>query len=380
MMKPIVKKREQWVDCWKGLLILLVVAGHVVGGGVHLAQEPVRDFFSQAYQVIYSFHMPAFFVVAGMLCAKEKVAFPLFLKKKFFRLLIPYFCVGIFSSITYCIFQGQFFQAIDGQVTTSYYSSVRSVDWFQPLLSLFHAGGWPGGEGFRMNGVLWFLPCLFSTQVFFWLAKDPMRRSLVVRWLILSMCLVLAFLLRRLGWLSLPWGLSFVPYYMLFMALGFFGLPRILHVWSQIERCGHGLMILITGSMAFVAVVMLLPDLSNAFQQVTWYFVYLAAALVGVILSVFWAHVLSKKIGSSFWVMMGGQSLGIMLFHKYAILAFQLKISAGRALFTQDLWHAVLGGALVIGLSVVFSLLVAKVLMRCMPWVLGIPSKRIQNV
>ena len=64
-MRTEARNRELWIDQWKGLLILLVVVGHVVGGWAHLATEPALSFFEGIYRVIYLSHMPAFFAVAG---------------------------------------------------------------------------------------------------------------------------------------------------------------------------------------------------------------------------------------------------------------------------------------------------------------------------
>lgn len=53
--------RLDWVDVARGVGILAVVAGHVWTGG------PLRD-------AVYSFHMPLFFLLSGMLCRPQPVA------------------------------------------------------------------------------------------------------------------------------------------------------------------------------------------------------------------------------------------------------------------------------------------------------------------
>lgn len=61
------KKRIEWIDIAKGLLIILVVMGHVTSS-YHAANmysnAPLLNF---SHQLIYSFHMPAFMFISGLL-------------------------------------------------------------------------------------------------------------------------------------------------------------------------------------------------------------------------------------------------------------------------------------------------------------------------
>ncbi len=56
-----------WIDYAKAMGIVLVVYGHVARGLVN-AKMPVNvDFFSLVDNIIYSFHMPLFFFLSGVL-------------------------------------------------------------------------------------------------------------------------------------------------------------------------------------------------------------------------------------------------------------------------------------------------------------------------
>jgi len=60
-------KRIVWLDAAKGLAILLVVWGHVLRG-VHVAGVGVPEgIFNFADAAVYSFHIPLFFLVSGLL-------------------------------------------------------------------------------------------------------------------------------------------------------------------------------------------------------------------------------------------------------------------------------------------------------------------------
>lgn len=77
------------------------------------------------------------------------------------RLLVPYFFWGLVSVGVFLVMM-----SIMGALKSNNgYYGARMVpgDWWQPLISLLHAGGWPKGNGFRCNSVLWFLLVMFLT-------------------------------------------------------------------------------------------------------------------------------------------------------------------------------------------------------------------------
>lgn len=88
--------RADDIDISKGIAILLVVAGHSIPDAA--AGKIQSDVMRIVYNLIYSFHMPVFFFFAGFLSKRiiwNNIEFKKFITKKFFRLLVPYFFVGI---------------------------------------------------------------------------------------------------------------------------------------------------------------------------------------------------------------------------------------------------------------------------------------------
>jgi fucose 4-O-acetylase-like acetyltransferase len=78
------KQYNETADIFKGVLILLVVIGHVVQGG--MLSNPIRYF-------IYSFHMPVFLFVGGYFVNMDKLAQLKgidILKKYWNRMLLPW--------------------------------------------------------------------------------------------------------------------------------------------------------------------------------------------------------------------------------------------------------------------------------------------------
>jgi fucose 4-O-acetylase-like acetyltransferase len=90
------RKRVQWIDIARGILIILVVIGHVIGGflGAGLIDKN-SSFFTLLYY-IYSFHMPAFFALSGLLAPQGANRHPAqFLRNTCLKILYPYFLWSI---------------------------------------------------------------------------------------------------------------------------------------------------------------------------------------------------------------------------------------------------------------------------------------------
>ena len=60
------KARNDWVDCAKGIGIILVVYGHVARGLINAGLPIDANLFSLVDSIIYSFHMPLFFFLSGL--------------------------------------------------------------------------------------------------------------------------------------------------------------------------------------------------------------------------------------------------------------------------------------------------------------------------
>ena len=93
-------KREKHLDIAKGLGIFLVVMGHSIPDASTSAGIS-NPYFVILFGLIYSFHMPLFFFISGLLTrsiaiSTDKGSFKLeVLRKLFNRLLVPYFFVGL---------------------------------------------------------------------------------------------------------------------------------------------------------------------------------------------------------------------------------------------------------------------------------------------
>ena len=160
-MSQNVKNRIEWIDYSKGILIILVIAGHAIPEfDLHL------DYLAH---FIYSFHMPDFFILSGYLFRyKKDINTVEFAKKKAKQLLIPYiiFCVLIFL----CHLAKQIVLGTDAK-------------FFTMLKTKKHILGTIFMTRDSVFSNMWFLPAIFSAFcmlfVIFQISKDEKTRAMI---------------------------------------------------------------------------------------------------------------------------------------------------------------------------------------------------------
>ncbi|MBO4988850.1 MAG: acyltransferase family protein [Clostridia bacterium] len=178
------RTREYGIDVARGIAIFLVVIGHT--------SAPL----SLPNNFAFSVHLTLFFVLSGYLMRPERYAFWEYVKKRAFRLLLPYFLFALTSAI----------------------KNIQNFP-LQLASALFCSG--------KINSVLpllpdqpWFLPCLFLSElVFFGVRK--LERFSFGKWVEVPLCLLLSacgFLLTRIHYL--PWSIDIALFVQIFLCAG----------------------------------------------------------------------------------------------------------------------------------------------------------------
>lgn len=149
--------RLHWIDALKGFGIMLVVFAH------HSLPVALDTY-------IYSFHMPLFFFISGFLFDFGKYAGSAleFVKGRFRSLIVPYFCFALITCLFYFL------------LDELYTPGVPSIKFFEHIIflenSIFHGTYhilYALGPMISYNPPLWFLSCLFVTEILFYgLAKS----------------------------------------------------------------------------------------------------------------------------------------------------------------------------------------------------------------
>lgn len=141
--------RIEWVDFAKGVVIILMVLGHVIEG------------VSVLSKIIYVFHMPFFFITAGFLLNLDKWGgrsnYKSFEAKLVKRLLVPYFLVEL---LWYPIW---FVVCHEGGYLR-YLWSWCERDPVESFVAIFTGNDYPHGLPL---GPMWFLPALLLTEIIF---------------------------------------------------------------------------------------------------------------------------------------------------------------------------------------------------------------------
>lgn len=134
--------RVTWLDTFRGLTITLVVLGHVLSGLAYakFVQESDRRALWQAYDLVFTFRMPALFLASGLFAARSlRRGLPNFLGDKTRTLAYPYLLWSLISWACYSVASGV---------------STNGIDPMAPFKMLYNP----------MQGV-WFLYTLFVMMV-----------------------------------------------------------------------------------------------------------------------------------------------------------------------------------------------------------------------
>lgn len=91
------KQRQPWIDIAKGILILIVLLGHVQYFAHDFAGTDEFKFVENTHIIFITWYMPAFFIITGY-CTNFEIKFWDFLIKNLKSLILPSILIGVFLS------------------------------------------------------------------------------------------------------------------------------------------------------------------------------------------------------------------------------------------------------------------------------------------
>lgn len=272
--------RNRNIDGLKGLLVILVVVGHVLQG--RLDQSIGR-------YMIYGFHMPFFIAIAGYLFPFERVkldSLGVFLGKYVYRLIIPW----VIAMVGYALYLGGFGGA----------HSALWKGWISHLLVPFYH--------------LWFVPAyLFWSLLLWWMSRSGQSRTQALLFAVLISLLFFYVKWEGMFWLKGLLGLhgsgflihTLRPHYFLFFALGMWLREEKLDTSSWILGGSGALLMGIYGGLFYFH-----SGVSEGMRDGVW--IFANVFLVVVVFRLMRMEALPK------WRVvewMGQESLGIYLWH-----------------------------------------------------------------
>lgn len=199
------KRRSVYLDIARGVGMLAIMLGHLPSPTI--------------WRVVFTFHVPIFFLISGYFF-KEGTAFGPFLQRKVRTLLVPYYVVCLVLIV---------FAGIGAQILSS--ANPLEVMRFWGVASLYGAGSsgaFPSSIG--PIGAIWFLWATFWGTLFLWpiLKARPSVRPVLVLGVFLA-----GYLTKDIVWLPLSIQAGAVA--TLFMYFGHLG-KRIKEGVSQLPR------------------------------------------------------------------------------------------------------------------------------------------------
>ena len=181
------KTRIEYIDCYKALAMILVILGHI-----NFANHGVKAW-------IYSFHMPAFFFIAGLTLNMDRPvtghSLISMISKYFYRLILPFLLWGLIYS--------KFSLLNLAKLAYGSYPMISSAD---SLTSL------------------WFLPAMFISVLLLYVCKwlSGKRFGVIAKICLMAAAFVAGFMLPKIR-IGYPWSLNVA-----FTAFGFILLGQLI--------------------------------------------------------------------------------------------------------------------------------------------------------
>lgn len=322
-------KRLPYLDIAKGMLILMVVLGHMPQvADIYSIHNPTFEFMRGASKLWVGFYMPAFFFITGM-CSNFRIPFARFLVKNMKTLMLPSFTL----------------MALTVWINNVLKGTVNIVDYLSVGFSTFLKNG----------GVYWFLTALFFAKIIYWVVVKLIHSE---KWqlVVFMFFMVLGTVCNNL--------LSFEPWYVyhtmtlvIFLFVGdLYGKnltssqPSILlHRWVPSYGLGGGVLLYIFLIAVMIATSVKIPAIT---QRINLTVVEIPILLILSLSGTFMLILLSKAIGNCALI----NSIG-----RHTLVIYCLHVFFARVLFEH--FRIFLNDSSYYGIIIGFLLVVANVML-----------------
>jgi len=186
-------KRNDFMDFLKGIGIFLVILGH--------HENWITDW-------IYSFHMPLFFILAGVFHKNEDKYFNFF-KKKVKSLLVPYLFFAIILFLFWLVIGRKFGE-----------SAINNIPVKECFIGIFYGiVEVKGISSMEWGGPIWFLLCLFLiSNIFYFVSKLNLKKVIFI-----EICfIIISAISKKYIPISLPWNLQRALIDISFYTIGYY--------------------------------------------------------------------------------------------------------------------------------------------------------------
>jgi len=314
-------ERLEFVEVCKGFAIFLVVFGHIVKSGTSWSP----DWYEFIKGMVYKFHMPLFMGLSGYLFfyvdapAKAMKNYSEFLKKRFARLLLPFFVFafsvffaklimslwfdvdekprGLSSLLNVFVFNTEsspvfylwylvalFFISLIVPVLLKYTSAL--IVFLLSLIVYFFSIP----DVFYINRVFWFLPFFMMGGLFFKYEQVFFRNQKIVFWFSMLLFLMGLYFFERQ-----PWG---------YLICGGFSIPAALvlaknansdsKVYESLSHFGKNSMVIYLLHVPLVGVLKILYPSVMFSSSISIVFVIFSLTAIGLYVPIFIKNVIGR--------------------------------------------------------------------------------------
>ncbi len=198
------EKRLNYIDIARAFAIIFIVLGHTIVHSQHLGL---------LFKLLYSFHIALFFILSGFVFTiKKGESFLSFFKRKFLRIMIPYFIWALVFLIPYMIFGGD----IGSKLGINSSFNLKTM-----LINVLYGNG--NMEALKQNTSLWFLPALFSMEIIYYFIIKFLKKNNRAKIIALFPIILVGFLsvIYLNKFIILPFGINTVLNIGIFFYIGF---------------------------------------------------------------------------------------------------------------------------------------------------------------
>lgn len=313
------QQRIAYLDYAKGVGILFVILAHIYAWNPYIQNDAIVVW-------IYSFHMPLFFIISGILIRyRYPKNISTFIISKLKHILIPYFIFSLFSALFKFILYGVnwpvFYQDIQNTIT------LAGVD-------------------------MWFLQALFFAEIMFVLIVQFCENKLL-REIILSLLFILSLLAtKEYGTLVQFWARVGVSIW--FVSIGYHLFPML----DKINLSIPSLLTIMTFQL-FLSILNGFVDLNNlVFNNKLLYIINSLLGSISLLL-------LLKKLNSNIRILsyFGANSLVMFVTHNNIIYFTREFISPN--------FHGYYTGFILFLVILIVETILIKIINLYFPWMLG---------
>lgn len=340
-------KRLSYIDIAKGFAIFFIVLGHAI---VHSLNSHI------AFNIIYSFHVPLFFIISGFTFESINKGFLNFVKNKFVRLLVPYFIWSVLFLIPYYLFGG----SVDES-----FGNTGSFSLINNLCNILYGVG--VNSSLKQNTPLWFLPALFSMEfIFYFICKIQGKKKHI--FILIFLFFISIFSYKYITFIF-PFGLNTVLNLGIFFYFGY--LMKKYNIVNKYYKKNYLL-------IAFLLIGISFGIINESISCVDYYYGNIFMFYVtSFFLSLFVIFISKLMVTNKEIEYVGKNTMGILIFHKLIIVIFQNKIPfINSYLRDSSPFIELLLGILISIITIIICLLIIRIIrLMKMNFLLGEKTK-----